>query len=163
MGEERILKASIEGRRKMKSDTEQIKEFAYWYFWLRDPQQAAQKAGLENGIARLGERSVQKELSKLQKNFAEQSAGELAKLGLCRILFSQPVLEDGKTQDSFSIGKCCTGKEAEYQFLDKIKACELLLRLEEMDQTRQKNDFGSLLSALQQGAQEIEKEEGEEG
>lgn len=111
----------------------------------------------------MGERSVQKELSKLRKIFAEQSAGELAKLGLCRILFSQPVLEDGKTQDSFSIGKCCTGKEAEYQFWDKIKACELLLRLEEMDQTRQKNDFGSLLSALQQGAQEIEKEEGEEG
>lgn len=142
--------------------TDKAREFAYWYFWLRDPQRAAERAGAENPIAALGERKVQKELARLRKNFAEQGAGEIAKLGLYRILFSQPVLEGRKADEGFAVSKCSENKGTEYQFLDKIKACELLLRLEEMEQLQRQNSLSEVLAALQQGAQDIKSEEGEQ-
>ena len=37
---------------------EQAKVFAYWYFLLRQPEQAAQKAGVQDGVLLLGDRRV---------------------------------------------------------------------------------------------------------
>ena len=68
---------------------EQAKVFAYWYFLLRQPEQAAQKAGVQDGVLLLGDRRVRRELRRLRREFAKQGAGELAKLGLCRLLFAQ--------------------------------------------------------------------------
>ena len=46
----------------------------------------------------------------------------------------------------------------EYQFYDKLKACELLMRLEDQSKSESKEDgFYSILEALNRG----EKEEGE--
>lgn len=141
---------------------DKARKFAYWYFWLRDPQRAAEQSGMENPIVALGERKVQEELAKLRKSLAEQSAGELAKLGLCRILFSQPMMEGGITDEGFAISKCSGNKGGEYQFLDKIKVCELLLRLEELEQSQRQTSLSEVLSALQQQAQDIKIEGGEE-
>lgn len=41
---------------------EQKKEFAYWYFVLRDPNLAAQKAGVEKGVLLMNDREVQREV-----------------------------------------------------------------------------------------------------
>ena len=68
---------------------EQAKVFAYWYFLLRQPEQAAQKARVQDGVLLLGDRRVRRELRRLRREFAKQGAGELAKLGLYRILFAQ--------------------------------------------------------------------------
>ena len=74
---------------------EQAKVFAYWYFLLRQPEQAAQKAGVQDGVLLLGDRRVRRELRRLRREFAKQGAEELAKLGLYRILFAQAQLIAG--------------------------------------------------------------------
>lgn len=109
---------------------------------------------MEDGILLLSERKVQSQLRRLRRLFAKESPGELAKWGLCRMLFSVPqVDEEGKLAgDGFSLEKYCTGKGTEYKFWDKLKACELLMKLEEMLSCKGENTFEGILSALQQGA-----------
>ena len=68
---------------------EQKKEFAYWYFVLRDPNLAAQKAGVEKGVLLMNDREVQREVRRLRRNLGKESAGEIAKLGLTRLLFGR--------------------------------------------------------------------------
>ena len=65
---------------------EQAKVFAYWYFLLRQPEQAAQKAGLQDGVLLLGDRRVRRELRRLRREFAKQGAGELAKRLAVRVI-----------------------------------------------------------------------------
>lgn len=126
---------------------------------MRDPQQAAKKVGLQNGIELLWQRKVQTQLKKLQKLMARESAAQAAKLGLCRILFSSPEVEG--EADGFALEKVGTGKTQEYKFWDKLKACELLLKLEEMDASCKENSFSGILEALQQGAQRSGEDERE--
>ena len=101
--------------------------FAYWYFLLRQPEQAAQKAGVQDGVLLLGDRRVRRELRRLRREFAKQGAGELAKLGLCRLLFAQAerIEEGNPVFDGFSAERFGTGKGMEYKAWDKLKACEL--------------------------------------
>ena len=76
---------------------EQKREFAYWYFVLRDPNLAAKKAGVEKGIQLIHDREVQREVRRLRRNLGKESAGEIAKLGLTRLLFGQAACdEEGK-------------------------------------------------------------------
>ena len=78
---------------------EQKKEFAYWYFVLRDPNLAAQKAGVEKGVLLMNDREVQREVSRLRWNLGKESAGEIAKLGLTRLLLGQAKCdEEGKQE-----------------------------------------------------------------
>ena len=114
---------------------EQAKVFAYWYFLLRQPEQAAQKAGVQDGVLLLGDRRVRRELRRLRREFAKQGAGELAKLGLCRLLFAQAERDEegNPVFDGFSAERFGTGKGMEYKAWDKLKACELLLRLAERE------------------------------
>ena len=109
---------------------EQAKVFAYWYFLLRQPEQAAQKAGVQDGVLLLGDRRVRRELRRLRREFAKQGAEELAKLGLYRILFAQAERDEegNPVFDGFSAERFGTGKGMEYKAWDKLKACELLLR-----------------------------------
>ena len=75
-------------------------------------------------------------------------------------MFSRVSLDtEGKiSPDSFLTTKYSEGKGVEYQFYDKLKACELLMRLEEQSKSERKEDgFYSILEALRCG----EKEEGE--
>lgn len=135
------------------------KIFAYWYFWSRDVDIAARKAGVES-IWELSLRKVRTEWKKLSNLFAQQSPAELAKLGLYQILFSRVSLDpEGRiSPDSFLTTRYSEGKGVEYQFYDKLKACELLMRLEEQSKSERKEDgFYSILEALRCG----EKEEGE--
>ena len=144
---------------------EQKKEFAYWYFVLRDPNLAAQKAGVEKGVLLMNDREVQREVRRLRRNLGKESAGEIAKLGLTRLLFGQAACdEEGKPVfDGFLTSKVGSAKAAEYQFWDKLKACELLLKLNEQEKQGQGRSFGGVLEALQQGAQKLsEEEQGEE-
>lgn len=80
-------------------------------------------------------------------------------MALCRIAFSQPQQdEEGKILESgFSVEKC-GGKQAEYKFWDKIKACELLIQLAQIQHSETSGGFSSLLGALQQGAEEIRRD-----
>lgn len=144
---------------------EQKREFAYWYFVLRDPNLAAQKAGVDKGIQLIHDREVQREVRRLRRNLGKESAGEIAKLGLTRLLFGQAACdEEGKPVfDGFLTSKVGSAKAAEYQFWDKLKACELLLKLNEQEKQGEGRAFGSVLEALQQGAQRLsEEEQGEE-
>ena len=102
--------------------------FAYWYFWLRQPEQAAQKAGVQDGVLLLGDRRVRRELRRLPREFAKQGAEELAKLGLYRILFAQAERDEegNPVFDGFSAERFGTGKGMEYKAWDKLKACELV-------------------------------------
>ena len=130
---------------------EQAKVFAYWYFLLRQPEQAAQKAGVQDGVLLLGDRRVRRELRRLRREFAKQGAGELAKLGLCRILFAQAE-RDGEGNpvfDGFSAERFGTGKGMEY------KAWELLLRLAERE-NQGGSEFGEVLQALQEGVRQLD-------
>lgn len=136
---------------------EQAKVFAYWYFLLRQPEQAAQKAGVQDGVLLLGDRRVRRELRRLRREFAKQGAGELAKLGLCRLLFAQAE-RDGEGNpvfDGFSAERFGTGKGMEYKAWDKLKACELLLRLAERE-NQGGSEFGEVLQALQEGARQLD-------
>ena len=75
-------------------------------------------------------------------------------------MFSRVSLDtEGKiSPDSFLTTKYSEGKGVEYQFYDKLKACELLMRLEEQSKSERKEDgLYSILEALRWG----EKEEGE--
>ena len=126
---------------------EQAKVFAYWYFLLRQPEQAAQKAGVQDGVLLLGDRRVRRELRRLRREFAKQGAGELAKLGLCRLLFAQAE-RDGAERFG-------TGKGMEYKAWDKLKACELLLRLAERE-NQGGSEFGEVLQALQEGVRQLD-------
>ena len=147
----------IKRKEKQMLEAEKAKRFAYWYFILRDAGRAARKVGEpeENGILFLSERRVAAQL---------KSAGELAKLGLCRILFSEPKTDiEGNLLAGFSLQKYGAGKGGEYQFWDKVKACELLLKLEEQQGERAKDlekqeDFTGLLGALQKGADALAEE-----
>ena len=119
---------------------EQKKEFAYWYFVLRDPNLAAQKAGVEKGVLLMNDREVQREVRRLRRNLGKESVF-----------------------DGFLTSKVGSAKAAEYQFWDKLKACELLLKLNEQEKQGQGRSFGGVLEALQQGAQKLsEEEQGEE-
>lgn len=136
---------------------EQAKVFAYWYFLLRQPEQAAQKAGVQDGVLLLGDRRVRRELRRLRREFAKQGAGELAKLGLCRLLFAQAE-RDGEGNpvfDGFSAERFGTGKGMEYKAWDKLKACELLLRLAERE-NQGGSEFGEVLQALQEGVRQLD-------
>ena len=136
---------------------EQAKVFAYWYFLLRQPEQAAQKAGVQDGVLLLGDRRVRRELRRLRQEFAKQGAGELAKLGLCRLLFAQAE-RDGEGNpvfDGFSAERFGTGKGMEYKAWDKLKACELLLRLAERE-NQGGSEFGEVLQALQEGVRQLD-------
>ncbi len=128
---------------------EQAKVFAYWYFLLRQPEQAAQKAGVQDGVLLLGDRRVRRELRRLRREFAKQGAGELAKLGLCRLLFAQAERDEegNPVFDGFSAERFGTGKGMEYKAWDKLKACELLLRLAERE-NQGGSEFGEVLQAL---------------
>lgn len=143
------------------------KIFAYWYFWSRDINIAVQKAGVES-IWELNLRKVRTEWKKLSDLFAQQSSAELAKLGLYQILFSRASFDpEGRIcPDSFLTTKYSEGKGVDYQFYDKLKACELLMRLEEQSKSeRRKNEFSSILEALRCGEKEedVLKEELTEG
>ena len=136
---------------------EQAKVFAYWYFLLRQPEQAAQKAGVQDGVLLLGDRRVRRELRRLRREFAKQGAGELAKLGLCRLLFAQAERDEegNPVFDGFSAERFGTGKGMEYKAWDKLKACELLLRLAEREK-QGGSEFGEVLQALQEGARQLD-------
>lgn len=102
---------------------EQAKVFAYWYFLLRQPEQAAQKAGVQDGVLLLGDRRVRRELRRLRREFAKQGAGELAKLGLCRLLFAQAE-RDGEGNpvfDGFSAERFGTGQRDGVQGLGQAE------------------------------------------
>ncbi len=156
----------IKRKEKQMLEAEKAKRFAYWYFILRDAGCAARKVGEpeENGILFLSERRVAAQLKYLRKQLGEESAGELAKLGLCRILFSEPKTDiEGNLLAGFSLQKYGAGKGGEYQFWDKVKACELLLKLEEQQGERAKDlekqeDFTGILGALQKGADALAEE-----
>ena len=60
---------------------EQAKVFAYWYFLLRQPEQAAQKAGVQDGVLLLGDRRVRRELRRLRREFAKQCPGRARRGG----------------------------------------------------------------------------------
>lgn len=156
------MKGAEKEREGRKIDTQKAKIFAYWYFILRDVQKAAEKAGEENGVLLLGERKVQTQLKRLRKMMGQETAGELAKVGLRRLLFSEPSTdESGNLCNGFALEKYSAGKGTEFKFWDKVKVCELLMKLQEAEQTRGKADFSGILGALQQGAAVL-KEEGEE-
>lgn len=131
--------------------------FAYWYFLLRQPEQAARKAGLQDGVLLLENRRVRRELRRLRREFAKQGAGELAKLGLCRILFARAERDEqgNPVFDGFSAERFGTGKGMEYKAWDKLKACELLMQLAERE-NRDGSEFGEVLQALQEGAQQLD-------
>ena len=97
--------------------------FAYWYFLLRQPEQAAQKAGLQDGVLLLENRRVRRELRRLRREFAKQGAGELAKLGLCRILFARAERDEqgNPVFDGFSAERFGTGKGMELQSLGQAE------------------------------------------
>ena len=134
---------------------------------MKDPQAAAKKSGAKDGIALLLDKEVRQEISRLKRMFRKENTAELTKLGLCRIIFSQPQQdEEGKvTEDGFALEKC-GGKQADYKFWDKIKACELLLELAKLEQSQNRSNFSGVLGALQKGAAALEdekvKEEGDE-
>ena len=140
---------------------EQKREFAYWYFVLRDPKLTEKKAGVEKGIQLIHDREVQREVRRLRRNLGKESAGEIAKLGLTRLLFGQAACdEEGKPVfNGFLTSKVGSAKAAEYQFWDKLKACELLLKLNEQEKQGEGRAFGGVLEALQQGAQRLSEEE----
>ena len=135
------------------------KIFAYWYFWSRDVDIAARKAGVES-IWELSLRKERTERKQLSNLLAQQSPTVLAKLRLDQSLYARVSLDpEGRiSPDSFLTTKYSEGKGVEYQFYDKLKACELLMRLEEQSKSERKEDgFYSILEALRCG----EKEEGE--
>ena len=109
----------------------------------------------------MNDREVQREVRRLRRNLGKESAGEIAKLGLTRLLFGQAACdEEGKPVfDGFLTSKVGSAKAAEYQFWDKLKACELLLKLNEQEKQGQGRAFGGVLEALQQGAQRLSEEE----
>ncbi len=147
----------------MELEKEQAQEFAYWCFVTRDPQLAAQKIGVENGAALMGQRRVQAQLRRMNRLLGKASAAQTAKAGLSRILFASPQMdEEGKLlSDGFSVERYSQGKETEYKFWDKLKACEMLIQLARMEQEeRDASGFQGLLTALQQSAQEGEESEG---
>ena len=133
---------------------EQAKVFAYWYFLLRQPEQAAQKAGVQDGVLLLGDRRVRRELRRLRREFAKQGAEELA---MYRILFAQAERDEegNPVFDGFSAERFGTGKGMEYKAWDKLKACELLLRLAERE-NQGGSEFGEVLQALQEGARQLD-------
>lgn len=142
---------------------EQKREFAYWYFVLRDPNLAAKKAGVEKGVLLMNDREVQREVRRLRRNLGKESAGEIAKLGLTRLLFGQAGCDEQGNPlfDGFLTEKVGSAKATEYQYWDKLKACELLLKLNEQEKQGQGRAFGGVLEALQQGAQKLSEEEGQ--
>ena len=145
----------------MELEKEQAQEFAYWCFVTRDPQLAAQKIGMDNGAALLGQRRVQAQLRRMNRLLGKSSAAQTAKAGLSRILYAAPQIDrDGNPfADGFAVERY-KGKEAEYQFWDKLKACELLIRLAQMEQEeRDASGFQGLLTALLQRAEEGEESE----
>nr|DAQ15912.1 MAG TPA: hypothetical protein [Caudoviricetes sp.] len=136
---------------------EKARVFAYWYLLLQDPQEAARRAQVEDGVLLLFDRRVKKELRRMQKAFAKQGAGELAKLALYRILFERPKqdAEGVPAFDGFTAERFSAGKEIEFKGWDKLKACELMMKLAEKE-SAEDSRFGGVLEALQQGAQELE-------
>lgn len=149
------------GRKEEKKIKKEEQRFAYWFFKLRDPEEAAKKAGVEDGISLMRNREVRKELSRLKKEFREDTC-DLMKLGLCRILFSQPECdENGEILKSgFSLEKY-SEKTGEYKFWDKLKACELLLQMENLKQNQDENKFVQILEALQQSSINAQEDEAE--
>ena len=126
-----------------------------------------QSGGTEKGVCLLvfcaarPEPCCPKSGRRLRRNLGKESAGEIAKLGLTRLLFGQAACdEEGKPVfDGFLTSKVGSAKAAEYQFWDKLKACELLLKLNEQEKQGQGRSFGGVLEALQQGAQKLSEEE----
>ena len=57
--------------------------------------------------------------------------------------------------DGFSAERFGTGKGMEYKAWDKLKACELLLRLAERE-NQGGSEFGEVLQALQEGARQLD-------
>ena len=123
---------------------EQAKVFAYWYFLLRQPEQAAQKAGVQDGVLLLGDRRVRRELRRLRREFAKQGFAQ-----------AERDEEGNPVFDGFSAERFGTGKGMEYKAWDKLKACELLLRLAERE-NQGGSEFGEVLQALQEGVRQLD-------
>lgn len=158
------------------NEKEKQKKFAYYWAITRNPEQAAIICGEPNRwLEWMENKQVLRELYKLQRKFRKESPGDIAKRGLEQIVFSMiPNFEKSNSpcEDADEESGYCTeelsyrqfqiaewkkpkGGGEEVKFWDKLKALELLIRLEE-EKGKQENQGGqAVYRALESGARAL--------
>lgn len=143
---------------------DQMIRFAYHWVTTRNPPEAARLAGYDPSQwpSLVSNRVVRREARKLQRAFQKESAGQLAKRGLEQLIFGSSAGNNPVSQemgaDLFRVSewKQPKGGGTEVKYWDKLKALELLIRLEEQEGAKSGGRESAVYQALEQGAEALQ-------